>query len=436
MRKMIFVGVCVALAAGVLSTSHASAASQPTVGQVQTKINTLSAEFDRDVQQYDQLSVQLPAARAQLKRIDKQVTNAEKLYKAANVLVAQAAAADYEGSGSTLAQVLTSNNPSSALNAAAQLLELTGSRNEETENLLSAAQTLTTAQQEQKRTALGIEQLLAQSSEDQNTINSLIKQEQVTLDVLTAEQQGEVDMSGGGNDARVPDPWPTNTPAEKAVWFAYQQLGCDYVFGDTGPCADGFDCSGLMYAAWQYAGVTLPRDTYEEWAGLPHISLSDLQIGDLLIYNDIGHVAMYVGNGMIIDAPHTGAWVELIPMDTSWYEDNFDGVLQPLSKALLFATVGGHRGDGIGGVDEVVRGHPLRQFARLGVPHPHPVPDVQPVGGRASHGGLDLARALGAGQRQPGRQERPRQPVLRPGARCDVAAGEQRGDARRGTAHD
>lgn len=330
MRKWIFVGTCAAFAAGVLSLSSASAASQPTVTQVQTKINTLSAEFDRDVQQYDQLSAELPGAKAQLKRIDKQVASAEKQYKAANVLVAQAAAADYEGSGSTsLAQIITSGNPASALNAAAQLLELTGARNEETENLLATAQQLTTAQQERQRTEFGIEQLLKESVQDQNTINSLVKQEQVTLDVLTAEQQGEVDMSGGGNDTRVPDPWPTNTPAEKAVWYAYQQLGCSYVFGSTGPCEDGFDCSGLMYAAWQYAGVTLPRDTYEEWAALPHISLSDLQIGDLLIYNDIGHVAMYVGNGYIIDAPHTGAFVELIPMDESWYEDNLDGVLQP-----------------------------------------------------------------------------------------------------------
>jgi peptidoglycan DL-endopeptidase CwlO len=335
MRKLILVGTCVAFVAGVLSVSSAGAssaraASQPTVSQVQAKINTLSAEFDRDVQQYDQLSTQLPAAKAQLKRIDKQVTNAEKQYRAANVLVAQAATAEYEGSGSTsLAQILTANDPSSALNAASQLLEITGARNEETENLLDTAQALTTAQREQQRTELGISQLLAQSSQDQNTINSLIRQQQVTLDVLTAEQQGEVDMSGGGNDARVPDPLPTNTPALKAVWFAYEQLGCPYVFGDIGPCADGFDCSGLMYAAWGYAGITLPRDTYEEWAELPHISTSQLQPGDLLIYNDIGHVAMYVGNGYIIDAPHTGAFVELIPMDTPWYTENLDGALAP-----------------------------------------------------------------------------------------------------------
>jgi cell wall-associated NlpC family hydrolase len=116
---------------------------------------------------------------------------------------------------------------------------------------------------------------------------------------------------------------------QKAVAYVFDQVGCAYVYGATGPCDDGFDCSGLMYAAYQSVGITLPRDTYEEWADLPHIAESDIQPGDLLIYNDEGHVAMYVGNGMIIDAPHTGADVEEISMNESWYADNFDGALAP-----------------------------------------------------------------------------------------------------------
>jgi cell wall-associated NlpC family hydrolase len=82
-------------------------------------------------------------------------------------------------------------------------------------------------------------------------------------------------------------------------------------------------------SAWASAGVTIPRDTYEQWAALPHISESDIQPGDLLYYNGIGHVAMYVGNGMIIDAPQPGQDVEEVPMDESWYADNFDGAAEP-----------------------------------------------------------------------------------------------------------
>ena len=88
--------------------------------------------------------------------------------------------------------------------------------------------------------------------------------------------------------------------------FVFDQLGCPYSYGSTGPCSVGFDCSGLVMSAWAAAGITIPRDTYEQWAALPHISESAIQPGDLLYYNGIGHVAMYVGGGMIIDAPTAG----------------------------------------------------------------------------------------------------------------------------------
>jgi len=113
------------------------------------------------------------------------------------------------------------------------------------------------------------------------------------------------------------------------VQFVFDQLGCPYEYGETGPCSVGFDCSGLVMAAWAAAGVSIPRDTYEQWAALPHVSANDLQIGDLLYYNGIGHVAMYVGGGMIIDAPSQGEVVRELPMSTAWYADSFDGAARP-----------------------------------------------------------------------------------------------------------
>jgi cell wall-associated NlpC family hydrolase len=75
--------------------------------------------------------------------------------------------------------------------------------------------------------------------------------------------------------------------------------------------------------------VSIPRDTYEQWAALPHISVSALEPGDLMFYDGVGHVAMYVGDGEIIDAPQTGMDVEKIPMSTSWYAENFVGAARP-----------------------------------------------------------------------------------------------------------
>lgn len=75
--------------------------------------------------------------------------------------------------------------------------------------------------------------------------------------------------------------------------------------------------------------VSIPRDTYQQWAALPHIAASAIEPGDLLFYEGLGHVAMYVGNGQIIDAPRTGLTVERLPMNTSWYASTFVGAARP-----------------------------------------------------------------------------------------------------------
>ena len=83
-----------------------------------------------------------------------------------------------------------------------------------------------------------------------------------------------------------------------------------------------------MQAAWASAGVSIPRVTYDQWAALPHISSSSLQPGDLLFFEGEGHVAMYVGDGYMIDAPQTGMDVQKVQM-AGWYAQNFDGAVRP-----------------------------------------------------------------------------------------------------------
>jgi cell wall-associated NlpC family hydrolase len=145
------------------------------------------------------------------------------------------------------------------------------------------------------------------------------------------QQQAVQTNSVGGNGSSAPVPYtgPTSTQAGKAVAFAYAQLGCPYVYGGTGPCPRGFDCSGLAQAAWAAAGVSIPRDSYEQWGSLPHVSVSAMEPGDLLIFDAEGHVAIYVGGGYMIDAPRTGLNVERIPVSTSWYAATLDGVVRP-----------------------------------------------------------------------------------------------------------
>jgi cell wall-associated NlpC family hydrolase len=106
--------------------------------------------------------------------------------------------------------------------------------------------------------------------------------------------------------------------ALKAIAFAYAKLGTPYLWGGTGTTADNgqFDCSGLTQAAYASVGVTLPRVANEQWFAGNHIAKGQLQIGDLVFFAtdltnpvSIHHVGLYVGNGWMIDAPHTGAFV-------------------------------------------------------------------------------------------------------------------------------
>jgi len=309
------------------------AAPQPTVDQVQARINQLTSQFDKVSQQLDQASQQLSAAQSRLSQVRAHLNHANAQFQAAQASVAQNAAAAFENTGATsIAGLLTSGNPSVVLQQGSLLMELSGTRNAQTRQLLTDASQLAGVEQEMQRTEAGIATLKSQLAGHKGSLGKLIATEKATLASLTVpQQQTVVSNSIGANGTSAPQQYtgPTTTQAGKAVAFAYSQLGCPYVYGGTGPCHMGFDCSGLVQAAWAYAGVQIPRDSYGQWAGLPHVPISAMQPGDILVYNGEGHVAMYVGGGYIIDAPQTGMNVEKIPESTSWYASTLDGVLRP-----------------------------------------------------------------------------------------------------------
>ncbi|MEV5874083.1 NlpC/P60 family protein [Streptomyces sp. NPDC052101] len=97
---------------------------------------------------------------------------------------------------------------------------------------------------------------------------------------------------------------------EKAVAFATEQLGKPYVWGAEGP--KSYDCSGLTSQAWAAAGHPIPRTSQEQWQQLKHVDVQDMRPGDLIIYfDDASHVAIYIGDGAIIQAPRPGRTVTI-----------------------------------------------------------------------------------------------------------------------------
>jgi peptidoglycan DL-endopeptidase CwlO len=320
--------------------SGAGAAPAPSITQVQAQINSLQGKVDKIGEEYDAAGQQLAAAKARLKQVTTQSDRAQQQYSQASATLAAVAVAGYENSGETsVIGLLTSGNPDAVLSQASLLLQIEGTHNEEAQQLLTSANELSTMKQQRQRTETGVEQLTAQYASQKSSINQLLNKQKDMLDSLTATQQAEVAANSVGGSTTSADvtssainyPGPTGSQADSAVEFAYAQIGKPYEWGATGP--GSYDCSGLMYAAWGAAGVSMPRTTEDEWADLPHIPMSDLQPGDLILYNGESHVAMYVGvvdgTAYIIDAPHTGADVERIPEDTSWYADSADGAVRP-----------------------------------------------------------------------------------------------------------
>jgi cell wall-associated NlpC family hydrolase len=117
---------------------------------------------------------------------------------------------------------------------------------------------------------------------------------------------------GGGGGAAV------------AVAEAYRQLGKPYVWGAEGP--DTFDCSGLTQWVWAKAGAQLPHYTGDQWNAGRHVPRDQLIPGDLVFFNAaLDHVGVYIGNGQMIHAPHTGA---VVRVENVWWS-SFQGAVRP-----------------------------------------------------------------------------------------------------------
>lgn len=124
-----------------------------------------------------------------------------------------------------------------------------------------------------------------------------------------AQQQDSGSSSGSGSStSTAPADSSYATKADKALAFARAQIGKPYVWGAVGP--GSYDCSGLTQAAWKAAGVTLPRTTYDQVNAGTTVPLSQARPGDLVFfYDDVTHVGIYIGNGMMIHAPKPGTYV-------------------------------------------------------------------------------------------------------------------------------
>lgn len=309
-------------------TQSAGAQPKPTISQVQSELNHLQAQQDQIGNQFDQLKGELSHARSHLGDVKRQNAAAFNQYTKARKALQEVAVASYEDSGnSSMMGLLTASNPDNVLSQAALVQEVANLHNEQAARFLAAAQAVQRAEQQVQRTEMGIQQLTAKTAAKQAHLNKLVAHENAILKGMTAAQDAAIIQAGGGisTPGQAVDPYGTGTPALKAVQYAFDHIGDPYVWGATGPSA--FDCSGLIMAAYQYAGISIPRDTYGQVAALPAVSESAMKPGDIMFFEGDGHEGMYVGviggQQMMIDAPATGQNVTLHSISEGWYAGTY-----------------------------------------------------------------------------------------------------------------
>jgi cell wall-associated NlpC family hydrolase len=108
-----------------------------------------------------------------------------------------------------------------------------------------------------------------------------------------------------------------------AVGVALGEQGVPYVWGGASP--SGFDCSGLVMYAYSRVGVSLPHSSYAQYGMGVAVPRDQLQPGDLVFFDGLGHVGMYIGGGMFVHAPHTGTVVQVASLDSGWYAATYVG---------------------------------------------------------------------------------------------------------------
>ena len=155
---------------------------------------------------------------------------------------------------------------------------------------------------------------------------AMAREAQARLSAQQQQQAQEQAQTIVGASAVTPEadtvvaPPPTHSGV---VGVAMSQLGTNYVWGGAAP--GGFDCSGLVMWAYAQVGVSLPHSSYAQYGyGVP-VSKDQLEPGDLVFFDGLGHVGIYIGGGQFVHAPHTGDVVKISSLGEDWYASTYVG---------------------------------------------------------------------------------------------------------------
>ncbi|MFB9555792.1 C40 family peptidase [Streptomyces roseoviridis] len=299
--------------------------AETSVAALLTRLRTLYQESERAGEAYNAADEALAEQTAETRRTTAALTAARRALDRGRDEAGRLARQQYQGRSelSPYLGLLLARDPQRALDQGRLVARAARARAGAVARLQAAerrADALATA----SRKALEQRQaLLAGRKKHQETARAKLREVERLLASLSPAQLArltsldEVQTAGAQNQllgsGALDGPRTPSAAGAEALRYAVRQIGKPYEWGAEGP--DTYDCSGLTQRAWAAAGRTLPRTSQEQWAALPRVPLTRLRPGDLVVYfPDATHVALYLGDGMVVHAPRPGARVKVSPI--------------------------------------------------------------------------------------------------------------------------
>jgi peptidoglycan DL-endopeptidase CwlO len=286
--------------------------ADPSPAEVEAQITVVWNKLEPLIEQYNGVHEQYQKNKAQQDDLLAKLAPLQRQLQLGQIRIGAMAAEAYMGGQMDYVNAIATSGSPKIL--AEQLSFLDQISFDETSQL-SGVQDLKQQYDDQKKPIDDlVSQLAAQDAElaaQRATIESQLKD----LQALRIKAYGSTGATGSYR------PWPcpaTYAPTKgyKAAAWACSQAGKPYLWAAAGP--NSYDCSGLTMAAWATQGVYIPHNSQAQRSVMPYIARADLQLGDLVFYySTLHHVAIYVGDGKIMQAPSAGDYVRMSNMDTA-----------------------------------------------------------------------------------------------------------------------
>ena len=313
MRRVLRSLLCLSIAAAglVVAGPAGTAQAAPSPSSIEDQIDEQWNKLEPVIEQYNDVHNKLKANRAKVAAIQKRLTPLEVEVNVAMAQVRGMAADAYmQGSPVAVKAMLMTGSPTALTEKLTFLDQYARHQRASVSDVAELRDRLAT----DKRDLDVLTQSLAVQDTQLAKSKTAIEKKIDELQKLRIKAYG----ANGGNDGALrTGPCPvdyTNDRGGRAAQKACSLIGKPYVFGAEGP--NGFDCSGLTKVAWASVGVHLEHYTRDQWGQGRPVSRSDLQPGDLVFYySDLHHVALYIGGGKVVHAPHTGDHVRMASID-------------------------------------------------------------------------------------------------------------------------